>query len=55
MKIAYSLSNNPGMEDAQGLGDLAVRAEELGYESGFGEEHVFNVSYVMIETEQTLL
>ena len=46
MKIAYSLSNNQGMEDAHGVVDLAVRAEELGYESVWASEHVFNVSYV---------
>ena len=46
MKIAYSLSNNQGMEDAQGVVDLAVRAEELGYDSVWASEHVFNVSYV---------
>ena len=46
MKIAYSLSNNQGMEDAHGVVGLAVRAEELGYESVWASEHVFNVSYV---------
>jgi len=46
LKIAYSLSNNQGMEDAHGVVDLAVRAEELGYESVWASEHVFNVSYV---------
>ena len=46
MKIAYSLSNNQGMEDAHGVVDLAVRAEELGYESVWASQHVFNVSYV---------
>jgi len=34
------------MEDAHGVVDLAVRAEELGYESVWASEHVFNVSYV---------
>ncbi len=46
MKIAYSLSNNQGMEDVQGVVDLAVRCEELGFESVWASEHVFNVSYV---------
>ena len=46
MKIGYSLSNNQGMEDVQGVIDLAVRAEELGFESVWASEHVFNVSYV---------
>ena len=34
------------MEDAHGVVDLAVRAEELGYESVWASEHVFNGSYV---------
>ncbi|NQW24071.1 MAG: TIGR03619 family F420-dependent LLM class oxidoreductase [SAR202 cluster bacterium] len=46
MKIAYSLSNNQGMEDIQAVVDLAVRAEELGFDSVWASEHVFNVSYV---------
>ena len=46
MKVAYSLSNNQGMEDVQGVVDLAVRAEELGFDSVWASEHVFNVSYV---------
>ena len=46
MKIGYSLSNNQGMEDVQGVIDLAVRAEELGFDSVWASEHVFNVSYV---------
>ena len=46
MKIGYSLSNNQGMEDIQGVIDLAVRAEELGFDSLWASEHVFNVSYV---------
>ena len=46
MKIGYSLSNNQGMEDIQGVIDLAVSAEELGFDSLWASEHVFNVSYV---------
>jgi len=46
LKIAYSLSNNQGMEDIQAVIDLAVRAEELGFDSVWASEHVFNVSYV---------
>ena len=46
MKIGYSLSNNQGMEDIQGVIDLAVGAEELGFASVGASEHVFNVSYV---------
>lgn len=46
MKIGYSLSNNQGMEDIQGVIDLAVRCEDLGFDSVWASEHVFNVSYV---------
>ena len=46
MKIGYSLSNNQGMENVQGVIDLAVSAEELGFDSVWASEHVFNVSYV---------
>lgn len=46
MKIGYSLSNNQGMEDIQGVIDLAVGAEKLGFDSVWASEHVFNVSYV---------
>ena len=46
MKIGYSLSNHQGMEDIQGVIDLAVGAEELGFDSVWASEHVFNVSYV---------
>ena len=46
MKIGYSLSNNQGMEDVRGVIDLAVRAEQLGFDSVWASEHVFNVSYV---------
>ena len=46
MKIGYSLSNNQGMEDIQGVIDLAVCCEDLGFDSVWASEHVFNVSYV---------
>lgn len=46
MKIAFSLSNNQGIEDVQTILRLAVRAEELGFDSVWASEHVFNVSYV---------
>jgi len=46
LKIGYSLSNNQGMEDIQGVIDLAVRCEDLGFDSVWASEHVFNVSYV---------
>ena len=46
MKIGYSLSNNQGMEDIQGVIDLAARCENLGFDSVWASEHIFNVSYV---------
>ena len=46
MKIDYSLSNNQGIEDVRSVIDLAVRAEELGFDAVWASEHVFNVSYV---------
>lgn len=46
MKIGFSLSNNQGIEDVQSILRLAVRAEELGFDSVWASEHIFNVSYV---------
>ena len=46
MKIGFSLSNNQGIEDVQEILRLATRAEELGFDSVWASEHVFNVSYV---------
>ena len=46
MKVGFSLSNNQGIEDVQQVLELASRAEELGFESVWTAEHVFNVSYV---------
>ena len=46
MKIGFSLSNNQGIEDVQEILRLATRAEELGFESVWASDHVFNVSYV---------
>ena len=46
MKIGFSLSNNQGIEDVQEILRLANRAEELGFDSVWASEHVFNVSYV---------
>ena len=34
------------MEDVQGVVELAIRAEQLGFDSVWASEHVFNVSYV---------
>ena len=47
MKIGFSLLNNQGVEDAQALVDLAVRAEELGFDSVWVHDHVFNVGHVL--------
>ena len=46
MKIGVSLSNNQGIEDVQEILRLATQAEELGFDSVWASEHVFNVSYV---------
>ncbi len=46
MKIDYSLSNNQGIEDVRSVVELAVRAEQLGFDAVWASEHVFNVSYV---------
>ncbi len=46
MKIGFSLSNNQGIEDVQAIFRLAARAEELGFDSVWASDHVFNVSYV---------
>jgi probable F420-dependent oxidoreductase len=46
MKIGFSLLNNWGIEDAQALVGLAVRAEELGLDSVWVHDHVFNVGHV---------
>ena len=46
MKIGFSLSNNQGIEDVQLVLGLASKAEDLGFDSVWAAEHVFNVSYV---------
>ena len=46
MKIGFSLLNNWGIDDAQALVDLACRAEELGIDSVWVHDHVFNVGHV---------
>ena len=46
MKFGFSLSNNQGIEDVQAIFRLATRAEELGFDSVWASDHVFNVSYV---------
>ena len=46
MRIGISLLNNWGIEDAQALVGLACRAEELGFDSVWAHDHVFNVGHV---------
>jgi probable F420-dependent oxidoreductase len=46
MKLGFSLLNNQGIDDAQALVGLAVRAEELGFHSVWVHDHVFNVGHV---------
>ena len=43
MRIGFSLLNNWGIEDAQALASLASRAEELGFDSVWVHDHVFDV------------
>ncbi len=46
MKIGICLPNNWGVEDVQSVFRIATRAEDLGFDSVWVSEHVFNVSYV---------
>lgn len=46
MNIGFSLSNNQGLSNVQDVVSVAARAEELGYDSVWASDHVFNVSYV---------
>jgi probable F420-dependent oxidoreductase len=46
MKLGFSLLNNWGVGDPQALVDLACRAEELGFDSVWVHDHVFNVGHV---------
>jgi len=46
MRIGVSLLNNWGIEDAQAMVGLASRAEELGFDSVWVHDHVFNVGHV---------
>ncbi len=46
MKIGICLPNNWGVEDVQSIFRIATRAEDLGFDSVWVSEHVFNVSYV---------
>ena len=46
MKLGFSLLNNQGIADVQALVGLAVRAEELSFDSVWVHDHVFNVGHV---------
>jgi len=46
VKVGISLGNNQGVEDIHSILKLGARAEELGFDSVWVSEHVFNVSYV---------
>ena len=46
MRIGFSLLNNWGIEDVQALVGIASRAEELGFDSVWVHDHVFNVGHV---------
>jgi probable F420-dependent oxidoreductase len=47
MKFGFSLANNQGFEDVQDVLRLAVRAEELGFDSVWASDHVFNSGHVL--------
>jgi len=47
MKIGFSLCNNQGIADVQALVGLATRADELGLDSVWVHDHVFNVGHVL--------
>ncbi len=46
VRLGLSLLNNWGIEDVQALVGLASRAEELGFDSVWVHDHVFNVGHV---------
>src|SRR2546422_10619442 len=46
MRIGVSLLNNWGIEDVQALVGLASEAEDLGFDSVWVHDHVFNVGHV---------
>ena len=46
MKLGFSLSNNQGFEDVESVVQIAARAEELGFESVWASDHVFNTGHV---------
>jgi probable F420-dependent oxidoreductase len=46
MHLGFALANNQGVEDVQAIIRLAIRADELGFDSVWASDHLFNVSYV---------
>ena len=46
MKFGICLPHNWGVEDVRSIFQLATSAEELGFDSVWVSEHVFNVSYI---------
>ena len=47
MRIGVSLLNNQGIENVHALVDMASRADELGFDSVWVHDHVFNVGHVL--------
>ena len=47
MKLGICLPNNWGLEDVQSIFRLATTAEQLGFDSVWVSEHVFNTSYIL--------
>lgn len=46
MRYGFVIPNNVGVDDVNDLVDLAVRAEELGFDSVWVNHHVLHVGYV---------
>lgn len=47
MKLGICLPNNWGLEDVQSIFRLATTAEDMGFDSLWVSEHVFNTSYIL--------
>ena len=47
MKFGFCLPHNWGVENVDSIFRLATNAEDLGYDSVWVSEHVFNVSYIL--------
>ncbi|MCH8826823.1 MAG: LLM class flavin-dependent oxidoreductase [Chloroflexi bacterium] len=46
MKLGITIPNNWGLEDPQDVLNIAVKAEELGFDSVWVNHHVFNAGYI---------